>query len=82
MEVEVIVPEGCVPGDLIYLDHNGQTVAVTVPEGAPVGSVFVCQMPNGTFAHITVPPGATPGTQITVDIPLNTQVVVEGIPLE
>ena len=56
-------------------------MTVVVPQGCGPGSVFNVQLPDGQICSITVPPGVQPGSQIAVDMPLNTQPIVQGTPV-
>lgn len=58
-----------------------EQIQVQVPEGVPPGGEFFVQLPSGQLANATVPPNAVAGQMITIDVPLFTQGVVQGIPL-
>ena len=44
-EVNVVVPDGCYPGDLITVTHRNRDVVVTIPEGVGPGDMMYVDVP-------------------------------------
>ncbi|KAL9189732.1 hypothetical protein ACHAXT_009407 [Thalassiosira profunda] len=78
--VALTIPPGAQPGDVLTVEHGGQTVEAVVPEEARPGDTiqieFVLEgagaVGDGTAREtetlvLTVPPGATPGEVLALD---------------
>jgi len=46
--VDVVVPDGCYPGDLFIVEHEGHQFNVEVPDGCGPGSAMQIEVPEGT----------------------------------
>jgi len=70
MSVEVIVPDGCLPGDqfLVETDDGGQ-FNVTVPLDAQAGMAILVDLPlsQHELVDVEVPDGCFPGDQFVVE---------------
>jgi hypothetical protein len=65
--MEVLVPDGCGPGDEIYIDHMGSSLSVRVPEGVYAGQAMLVDLGGDTtvdecqLVDVVVPDGCGPG---------------------
>mgnify|MGYP006145811185 CR=1 FL=1 len=60
--VEVVVPEGCWPGDVFLVSHDSMVFEVTTPDGAGPGMVVSVECPGQQQQQEEAPP-LSPATQ-------------------
>lgn len=72
-EVELSVPEGVSPGDLLHFHPPSpapSSMQVLVPEGAVAGGELSVVAEDGSVLVVRVPDGVTPGETLEVELPL------------
>ena len=73
--VAIVVPPGCVPGQVIQVQapapppQTGTRLQIMVPAGCAPGSRVEFKLPDGRSMNANVPAGMRPGQQFTVEVP-------------
>ena len=49
-QVEVVIPDGCVPGTDFTVEHAGSSFTITVPDGCAPGQALVVEVPEQVIA--------------------------------
>eukprot|EP00441_Pelagodinium_beii_P047254 CAMPEP_0197619818 /NCGR_PEP_ID=MMETSP1338-20131121/806_1 /TAXON_ID=43686 ORGANISM="Pelagodinium beii, Strain RCC1491" /NCGR_SAMPLE_ID=MMETSP1338 /ASSEMBLY_ACC=CAM_ASM_000754 /LENGTH=135 /DNA_ID=CAMNT_0043188863 /DNA_START=59 /DNA_END=463 /DNA_ORIENTATION=- len=77
-DVDIEVPDGCKPGDVITVEVNGQDVDLEIPKGCLPGRTITIQAPvqngqdtarsNTSEAEVVIPAGLKVGDVFIVEI--------------